>query len=189
MSTAGGRSNVTTNRTLIFNVLRYTTRQAILLAARKNPLIIEGRKIRFSPDYSNYTVKRRQAFQQVMNAARNKGLDFFLLYPATLKIKEGSQYRAFTSAKDAEMYVDCASTHPSPYSSPHSSPWRPGPAMAEALDIAPDDAGQGKYLLDERCLLACGLFLFSYSPQPLLFESPGISPSNKFFELLYLSCL
>lgn len=133
------RSNAATNRTLIFNVLRYTTRQAILQAARKNPLIIEGRKIRFSPDYSNYTVKRRQAFHQVMNTARNKGLDFFLLYPATLKIKEGSQYRAFTSAEDAERYVDRASTHPTSHPSPHLSPRRPGPAMTEALDTAPDD--------------------------------------------------
>ena len=31
------KNNVTTNRTLIFNVLRYTTRQAILRAARKSP--------------------------------------------------------------------------------------------------------------------------------------------------------
>lgn len=38
------------NRTLIFNVLRYLTRQAILRAARNDPLSIEDRRIRFSPD-------------------------------------------------------------------------------------------------------------------------------------------
>ena len=97
--------NATTNRTLISNVLRYTTRQAILQAARKSPLVVGGRKISFSPDYSNYTVKQRQAFYQTMDAARIKGLDFFLLYPATLKIKVGTQYRAFTSAEGAEDYV------------------------------------------------------------------------------------
>lgn len=102
------KKNVNTNRTLIFNVLRYTTRQAILQAARKNPLSIDGRRIRFSPDYSNYTVKRRQAFRQAMDSARARGLDFFLLYPATLKIKEGTQYVAFTSAEDAEDYVNRA---------------------------------------------------------------------------------
>ena len=74
------------NRTLIFNVLRYTTRQAILRAAKKDPLSVDGRKVSFSPDYSNFMVKRRQAFHQAMDTARNKCLDFFLLYPATLKI-------------------------------------------------------------------------------------------------------
>ncbi|TNN34724.1 hypothetical protein EYF80_055112 [Liparis tanakae] len=100
------KNNVTTNRKLIFNVLRYTTRQAILWAARKSPPIC------FSPDYSNYTVKRRQDFRQAMDTARTKALDFFLLYPATLKIKEGAQYRVFTSTEDAEKYVSRAPSHP-----------------------------------------------------------------------------
>ena len=96
------------NRTLIFNVLRYTTRQAILRAAKKDPLSVDDRKVRFSPDYSNFTVKRRQAFHQAMDAAQNK---FFLLYPATLKIKEGAQYRSFTSPKEAEDYVNSAASN------------------------------------------------------------------------------
>lgn len=93
------------NRTLIFNVLRYSSRQAILRAARKDPLSINGRRIRFSPDYSNFTVRRRQSFQRVMDTARAKGLDFFLLYPATLKIKDGSQFKAFTSPREAEDFL------------------------------------------------------------------------------------
>lgn len=101
-------SNRGANRTLIFNTLRYPTRQAILAASRKNPLSIDGRRIRFSPDYSNHTVKRRQAMHQAMNAARAKGLDFFLIYPATLKIKDGDQYEAFTSPIEAENFVKAA---------------------------------------------------------------------------------
>lgn len=93
------------SRTLIFNVLRYPTRQAILQAARKDPLTIGGRRIRFSPDYSSFTVKRRQSFHQAMDAARAKGLDFFLIYPATLKIKDGAQYKAFTSPGEAESFL------------------------------------------------------------------------------------
>ncbi|TWW81684.1 hypothetical protein D4764_01G0014990 [Takifugu flavidus] len=89
-------------RTLIFSVLRYSSRLAILRAAKKDPLSINGRKIRFSPDYSNFTVRRRQSFQRAMDTARAKGLDFFLLYPATLKIKDGAQFKAFTSPKEAE---------------------------------------------------------------------------------------
>ncbi|KAI4824556.1 hypothetical protein KUCAC02_013060 [Chaenocephalus aceratus] len=56
------KKQVGATRTLIFNVLRYTTRQDILRAAKKAPLTIDGRRIHFSPDYSSYTVKRRQAF-------------------------------------------------------------------------------------------------------------------------------
>lgn len=65
------------SRTLIFNVLRYLTCQAILHAARKDPLSINGQRIRFSPDYSSFTVSRRQAFYKAMDTARDKGLDFF----------------------------------------------------------------------------------------------------------------
>lgn len=65
------------NHTLIFNVLCYPTHQAILRAARKDPLSINSRRIRFSPDYSNLTVKRRQGCRQAMDTARAKGLDFF----------------------------------------------------------------------------------------------------------------
>lgn len=93
------------NHTMIFNMLRYSTRQAILRAARKDPLSIEGRRICFSPDFSNFTVKRRQGFHQAMDAARAKGLDFFLLYPATLKIKDGAQYKAFISPKEVEDFL------------------------------------------------------------------------------------
>lgn len=67
-------------RTLIFNVLRYTTRQQILRAAKKTPLIMDGRRTRFSPDYSSHTVKRRQAFSPAMNTVRARGVEFFLLH-------------------------------------------------------------------------------------------------------------
>lgn len=80
------------NHILIFNVPRYRTRQ--------------GQKVSFFPCYSNVTVKRRQAFYQAMDTARDKCLDFILLYPATWKIKEGTLYRSFTLPKDAEDYVN-----------------------------------------------------------------------------------
>jgi len=53
------------NRTLIFNVHRYLTSQAILRAARKGPLSIGGRRISFSPDFSNFTVKRSKVFTRL----------------------------------------------------------------------------------------------------------------------------
>lgn len=90
---------------MIFNVLRFTTCQAILRAARKTPLTVEGRKVRFLPDYSSYTLKRRLAFSQAMDNARAKGVEFFLLYPAILKIKVGGRVESFDSPKDAEDFI------------------------------------------------------------------------------------
>lgn len=62
--------------TLIFSVLHYSTHQAILCAARKDLLSINGLRICFSPDDSNFTVKRRQALHQAMDTAPAKGLEF-----------------------------------------------------------------------------------------------------------------
>uniref|UniRef100_A0A672I783 L1 transposable element RRM domain-containing protein n=1 Tax=Salarias fasciatus TaxID=181472 RepID=A0A672I783_SALFA len=100
--------------TLIFNTLRYTTRQLILRAAKKSPLVVDGRPVRFSPDYSGHTVKRRQAFTQAMNMARKKGVEFFLLYPATLKVKAAGKTEIFQSADDAEEFISSLPTPRTP---------------------------------------------------------------------------
>ena len=42
---------------------------------------------------------------QAMIAERAKGLDFFLIYPAMLKVKDRAQYKAFTSPSEAEDFV------------------------------------------------------------------------------------
>ncbi|KAI4822762.1 hypothetical protein KUCAC02_008291 [Chaenocephalus aceratus] len=99
------KKQVGATRTLIFNVLRYTTRQDILRAAKKARLTIDGRRIRFSPDSSSYTVKRHQAFSRAMDTARAKGVAFFLLYPATLKVKGAGQVKTFHSPGHAEDFI------------------------------------------------------------------------------------
>ena len=58
--------------------------------------------MRFAADYSNHTVKHRQAFTQVMDTARERGVEFFLLYLATLKVKDGAAYRVFNNPREAE---------------------------------------------------------------------------------------
>jgi len=40
-----------------------------------------------------------------MDAALAKGLDFLLLYLVTLRVKDGAQYKAFTSPKEAEDFL------------------------------------------------------------------------------------
>uniref|UniRef100_A0A3P8UEM9 L1 transposable element RRM domain-containing protein n=1 Tax=Amphiprion percula TaxID=161767 RepID=A0A3P8UEM9_AMPPE len=100
-----GRAARDRPRTLIFNTLHYTTRQAILRAAKKDPVTVDGKTLRFAVDYSNHTVKRRQSFAQAMDTARNRGIEFFLLYPATLKIKTGTDYQTFNHPTDAEDFL------------------------------------------------------------------------------------
>lgn len=63
------------------------------------------RPVRFSPDYSDYTVMRRQAFTQAMKMARAKGVEFFLLYPAILKVKAAGKTEAFQSVDEAETFI------------------------------------------------------------------------------------
>lgn len=92
------------NRTLIVNLL-HPACLAILHATRKDLSSIKGRRIRFSHDYSNFTVKRCLAFHQAMVTAWAKGLDLFLLYPATLKINDSCHHKTFTYPKEAEDFL------------------------------------------------------------------------------------
>ena len=40
-----------------------------------------------------------------MNMARNKGVEFFLLYPTTLKVKAAGKTEVFQLADDAEDFI------------------------------------------------------------------------------------
>lgn len=111
-------SNRQNSRTLIFNVLRFTTCQTIMQASKNKTVTVGGRKIRFSPDYSNYTLKRRQAFSHAMDIVKAKGALFSLRYPATLRVKVGAQTEFFESPADAETFV---STLPDPITPPSTA--------------------------------------------------------------------
>lgn len=93
-------------RTLIFSSLRCTTREAILRAARKEPPSVDGRQLRFYPDYSAHTLQCRRAFSQALNLAKEKGLETFLCYPASLKVKVGSDMHEFQDAEKAEEFLN-----------------------------------------------------------------------------------
>ncbi|KAE8277582.1 hypothetical protein D5F01_LYC24437 [Larimichthys crocea] len=73
------------SRTIIFKLLRFTDRDRILKAARGAAVEMEGRPIRFTPDYSPHTFRRRLAFSEAMDALQKLNFRTFLLYPAKLK--------------------------------------------------------------------------------------------------------
>ncbi|KAJ8406092.1 hypothetical protein AAFF_G00309800 [Aldrovandia affinis] len=73
-------------RTQIFSLLRYPDRQAILQAARKYPLIMDGKEIPVFTDYSKHTAQHRKNFSQPIKHVRDNGVQAFLLYPVRLKL-------------------------------------------------------------------------------------------------------
>ena len=93
-------------RTLICKMLRFTDRDKILQASRKTPVKLGERDIRFSADFSNYTVMRRRAFAPAMEEARKQGLQAYLLYPARLKLIRGQDQRIFDTSTEAEVFLN-----------------------------------------------------------------------------------
>ena len=80
--------------TIILKLLRFTDRDKILKAARGAAVELEG-TIRFTPDYSLHTFKRRMAFSEAMDALQKLDFRTFLLYPAKLKATRGGVNHLF----------------------------------------------------------------------------------------------
>lgn len=93
-------------RTLILKLLRFTDRDNILKAARRTPVTVEGRTIRFTPDYSPHTFKRRLAFSDAMDNLQKMDYRTFLLYPAKLKATRGGTTHIFNTPKEAKDFTD-----------------------------------------------------------------------------------
>lgn len=96
-------------QTLIFKVLNYQDRQAILQgarAAKKNntPIKDEGRELLFFADYSTYTSESRRAFKVVRKDLWAKGISTFLIYPATLRVTYQGRQLSFETVQEAENF-------------------------------------------------------------------------------------
>lgn len=97
-------------RPLICKMLRFTDRDKILQASRKTPVKFQNRDIRFSADFSYYTVTRRRAFSPAMEEARKQGIQAFLLYPARLKLIRGQDQQTFSTTTEAEDFLNMKQT-------------------------------------------------------------------------------
>uniref|UniRef100_A0AAV2LVZ0 Uncharacterized protein n=1 Tax=Knipowitschia caucasica TaxID=637954 RepID=A0AAV2LVZ0_KNICA len=100
------RSKATKPRVRIFMCLRYTDRARILKAARDSPLVMEGKDVRFTADYSIVTRARRKSCYPVMEKARLEGYQAFLLYPATIKVSKGHEHTLFQDPVMLEEFLD-----------------------------------------------------------------------------------
>ncbi len=93
-------------RVVIMKLLRFTDRDKILKAAWRAAMEIEGKTIRFTPDYSPFTFKRRLAFSTVMDGLQKLNFRIFLLYPATLKAVRGEATHLFNNPQEVRDFMD-----------------------------------------------------------------------------------
>ncbi|KAJ8403563.1 hypothetical protein AAFF_G00348890 [Aldrovandia affinis] len=94
-------------RTLIFSLLRYPDRQTVLQAARKFPLIVDGKEISFFTDYSKHTAQSQKNFFQLIKRAYDNGVHAFLLYPDRLKlIHKSKAHLSICSPVVATKFLD-----------------------------------------------------------------------------------
>ncbi|RXN11391.1 LINE-1 type transposase domain-containing 1 [Labeo rohita] len=100
-------SNSSKPRSMIFRLLRYPDRQAILQGAHKaKPTLPGGTTLEFCADYSPETAQRRKAFSAVRAKLHQKGAETFLIYPALLRVTYKGQKHSFESPEDADKYIE-----------------------------------------------------------------------------------
>lgn len=122
----GRDTNTKKPRTLIFRLLRWQDRSAILKGARKAYPVKHATNttLLFFPDFSPTTTAKRKSFSPVMKKATAMGLEPFLIYPAVMKIEHGGKKMAFESPQLAEDFIN-------------SLPRKLNPATPQCVDGAP----------------------------------------------------
>lgn len=96
-------NNTARPRTMIFRLLRYTDRQAILEGARKaKPTLPDGTKLQFFADYGPGTMQEWQKYKEIRAKLWQKRIDAYLIYPAILKVTYKGVKMSFNSAEEAK---------------------------------------------------------------------------------------
>lgn len=105
----GGEVNSKKPRTLIFRLLCWQDRSAILNGARQvypvkytpngASLAPTASTLLFFPDYSPAMTARRKSFSSVMKKAKDMNLEPFLIYPARVKLQYKGEKKMFNSPK------------------------------------------------------------------------------------------
>lgn len=93
-------------RPVIFRLLRYSDRKAILDAYRAagSSLTYGSHKLLLFADYSPHTSRCRMAF--IMKELRRKGVQNFLLYPAKLKVCHNKETHLFYSPDEDQKFTE-----------------------------------------------------------------------------------
>lgn len=103
-------------RAVIMRLLNYREKEKVMRAARRRGDVkFENHIVRFYPDYSAETHRQQRLFDAVKRQLQSMGLRYGMFYPAILVVTYNGQQHSFTSAPDAEKFVqsikrDTAST-------------------------------------------------------------------------------
>lgn len=124
-------------RTVIFHLLRYADRQAILQGARKAKPKHDNNALFFFADYSPQTSTKRRGFTPVIDKLNDRGIRSFLLYPATLKVEHGGSQLHFNSPIDVEKFLSSLDTRAPSAQSPARSTQRQNRGSSLATEGAP----------------------------------------------------
>lgn len=115
-------------RTLIFKLLDYADRQAILKGAKEAyPVRHKEHILSFYPDYSNEMARKRMEFNQVRKKMTALGLRPFLVYPAELKLTHRGQSLIFKTPQEAEKFLDSKEIPVTPLKKPSATASMMGP--------------------------------------------------------------
>ncbi|KAK7907598.1 hypothetical protein WMY93_016210 [Mugilogobius chulae] len=93
-------------RPVIVCFLRFQDKERVLAISRKKgQLSYDGHKVYIFPDLSPGLAKKRAAFNAVKNKLYQKGVKFFLRYPAVLCVTHQENVYKFVSADAAEDFL------------------------------------------------------------------------------------
>ncbi|GAA6106569.1 uncharacterized protein LOC122133667 [Tachysurus ichikawai] len=110
-------------QTLVFELLRFQDRNAILTGARAAGQILhKGNLLHFYPDYSNQTATQRRE----MNLCRKKltqiGISSFLIYPSIVKVTHHGSTALLQTPLEVEMYLAQQQALATPTSARNNTP-------------------------------------------------------------------
>ncbi|RXN16552.1 LINE-1 type transposase domain-containing 1 [Labeo rohita] len=95
----GRQRSTETGHTMIFKVLRYQDRQAILDGARevskRGPVLDGENSLRSFADYSAHTSQKWRSFADTRKELRAAGIQSFLIYPAILRVMHNGEKLSF----------------------------------------------------------------------------------------------
>lgn len=93
-------------RVVIFKSLSFVHKEAIWRASRKcKDVRWNGSRLLIFQDYSSEVTKARKEFANVCSKLISEGRKFAMLYPARLRLYLSSGFKDFTSAADAEGFL------------------------------------------------------------------------------------
>uniref|UniRef100_A0A3B3HYL6 L1 transposable element RRM domain-containing protein n=1 Tax=Oryzias latipes TaxID=8090 RepID=A0A3B3HYL6_ORYLA len=104
---AGGRTPGKRPRVFLVKLHNFQDKVRIMQAARKKQALKFGdAPIMIFDDFSAAVSKKREEFSAVKRRLRERGLQYAMLYPSTLKVWHGGRSRAFERPKEAAQFLN-----------------------------------------------------------------------------------